>query len=166
MIIGGRIYRQTKECLDLNYSWPVVHSGSCKRIWRKIRDTVSCVWPGTSIQASIVSWFVLSPFANTWWLSSLFVIVTIKLIDLKTQNRTNCWLLFTMTSSNGNIFRFTGHLCGDSPVPGEFPAQRPETRSFDAFFDLRLNKRLSKQSWGWWVETLSRPLWRHCNGWG
>ena len=32
------------------------------------------------------------------------------------------------------------------------------------FFDLRLNERLSKQSWGWWFETLSRPLWRHCNG--
>ena len=32
---------------------------------------------------------------------------------------------------------------GNSPVPGEFPAQRPVTRSFDVFFDLRLNKRLS-----------------------
>ena len=31
------------------------------------------------------------------------------------------------------------------------------------FFDLHLNIRLSKQSWGWWFETLSRPLWRHCN---
>ena len=29
---------------------------------------------------------------------------------------------------------------GNSPVPGEFPAQRPVTRSFDVFFDLRLNK--------------------------
>ena len=37
-------------------------------------------------------------------------------------------------------------LCvGNSPVPGEFPAQRPVTRSFDAFFDQRQNKRLSKQ---------------------
>ena len=52
---------------------------------------------------------------------------------------------------------------GNSPVSGEIPAQRPVTRSFDVFFDLRLNKRLSKQSWGWWFETLSRPLWRHCN---
>ena len=51
----------------------------------------------------------------------------------------------------------------NSPVPGEFPAQRPVTRRFDIFFDLRLNKRLSKQSWGWWIETLSRPLWRHRN---
>ena len=49
-------------------------------------------------------------------------------------------------------------------VPGEFPAQRPVTRSFDIFFELRLNKRLSEQSWGWWFETLLCPLWRHCNG--
>ena len=53
---------------------------------------------------------------------------------------------------------------GNSPVTGEFPAQRPVTRSFDVFFDLRLNKRLSKQSWCWWFETSLRPLWRHSNG--
>ena len=41
-----------------------------------------------------------------------------------------------MTSSNGNIFRVTGHLCGNSPVAGEFPAQRPVTRSFNIFFNL------------------------------
>ena len=51
----------------------------------------------------------------------------------------------------------------NSPVTGEFLAQRPETRSFDVFFDLRLNKPLSKQSGGWWFETPSRSLWRHCN---
>ena len=62
-----------------------------------------------------------------------------------------------MTSSNGNIFRVTG------PDTGEFPAQKPVTRSFDVFFDLRLIKRLSKHSRGWWFETLSRPLWWHCN---
>ena len=55
-------------------------------------------------------------------------------------------------------------LCaGNSPVTGEFPTQRPVTRSFDVFFHLCLNKRLSKQSWGWWFETPSRSLWRHCN---
>ena len=47
-----------------------------------------------------------------------------------------------------------------SPVP----TQRPVTRSFGVFFYLCLNKRLSKQSSGCWFETLSRPLWRHCNG--
>ena len=55
-------------------------------------------------------------------------------------------------------------LCvGNSPVAGEFPTQRPVTRSFGVFFDLRLNKRLSKQSWGWWFETPSWSLWRHRN---
>ena len=68
-----------------------------------------------------------------------------------------------MTSSNGNIFRVTGPLCGEFTGPGEFPTQRPVTRSFDVFFDLRLNKPLSKQPWGWWFETLSRSLWRHRN---
>ena len=52
---------------------------------------------------------------------------------------------------------------GNSPVPGEFPAQRPITQSFEVFFDLRLNKRFCKQGCGWWFETLSCPLWRHCN---
>ena len=53
----------------------------------------------------------------------------------------------------------------NSPVTGEFPAQRPVTRSFDVYFDLRLNERLSKQSWGWWFDTPLCPLWRHNNAW-
>ena len=71
-----------------------------------------------------------------------------------------------MTSSNGNIFRVTGPLCGEFTGPGEFPTQRPVTRSFDVYFDLRLNKRLSKQPWGWSFETLSWSLWRQCNAKG
>ena len=60
----------------------------------------------------------------------------------------NDWYLqnrqYMMTSSNGNIFRVTGHLCGE--FTGEFPAQRPVTRNFDVFFDLHPNEVLSKQS--------------------
>ena len=41
-----------------------------------------------------------------------------------------------MTSSNGNIFRVTGPLCGEFTGPGEFPAQRPVTQSFDVFFQM------------------------------
>ena len=51
---------------------------------------------------------------------------------------------FMMTSSNGNIFRVTGHLCGEFTGPRWIPAHRPVTRSFDVFFDLRLNNRLSE----------------------
>ena len=56
-----------------------------------------------------------------------------------------------MTSSNRNIFRVTGHLCGEFTGPRWIPRTRPVTRSFDVFFDLRLNKLLSTQSWGWWI---------------
>ena len=52
---------------------------------------------------------------------------------------------------------------GNSLVTGEFTDRRPVSRSFDVFFDLRLNKRLSKQSRGWWFETPLRPWWRHSN---
>ena len=52
---------------------------------------------------------------------------------------------------------------GNSPVTGEFPSQRPVTRNFDVFFDLHLNKRLSKQSSHRWFEMPSHPLWCHCN---
>ena len=48
---------------------------------------------------------------------------------------------------------------GNSPVSGEFPAQRPVTWSFDVFFDLHLDGHL----WGWWLEIPSCPLWRQSN---
>ena len=68
-----------------------------------------------------------------------------------------------MTSSNGKISALLAMYAGNSPITGEFPEQRPVTGSFDVLFDLRPNKRLSKQSWGWWFEMPSHPLWRHCN---
>ena len=58
---------------------------------------------------------------------------------------------------------FLAICAGISPLSGEFLAQRPVTRSFDVFFDLRLNELLSKQSGGWWFETPTLPLWRHKN---
>ena len=55
-------------------------------------------------------------------------------------------------------------LCvGNSLVTVEFPTQRPVMLNFDVFFDLRLNKRLSKQSFGWWFAMPFHSLLRHCN---
>ena len=59
--------------------------------------------------------------------------------------------------------RVTGLMCGNSPVTGEFPSQRPVTRNFNIFFDLRPNKRLSKRSGRRWFETPSCWLWCRCN---
>ena len=78
--------------------------------------------------------------------------------------RTSWWL----DSCHDDVIKWKhflryGPCAGNSPVTGEFPSQRPVTRTFDVFFDLRLNKRLSKQSRRRWFETPSRSLWRHCN---
>ena len=117
-----------------------------------------------------------------------------------------------MTSSNGNIFRVTGHLCGEFTGHRWIPRTSVQSVFFSGFaknvvhwlgpgnaytwwrhqmetfsallaifagnspvnsphkgqwrgalmFSLSLNKRLGKQWWGWWFETPSRPLWRHC----
>ena len=63
-----------------------------------------------------------------------------------------------MTSSNGNIFSVTGPLCGEFTGQLWISLQRQVTRSFDVFFDLRLNKQLSKQSQMWWFDTSSRQF--------
>ena len=64
-----------------------------------------------------------------------------------------------MTSSNGNIFCVTGLCVGISLVTSEFPSQRPVTRNFDVFFDLRLNKLSRCQ----WFDMPLCSLWCPCN---
>ena len=81
------------------------------------------------------------------------------------------WYIYYICISLGTWWRhqmatFSALLAicaGNSPVSGEFPAQKPVTRGFGVFSYLRPDKRLSKQSWGWWFETPSHSLWRHRN---
>ena len=100
---------------------------------------------------------------NQWWLRNKHQWNFIKnqkiLFDqLQLKNPISWW------SHQMEKFSVLVAICAEnSPVADEFPAQRPVTRSFDVFFELRLNKRSSKQSWGCWFETLSRLLWCHCN---
>ena len=69
----------------------------------------------------------------------------------------------TMPSSNGNFFRVIDPLCGECTGHGWIPHAKASDAELWCFFDQRLNKRLSKQSWGWWFETQSLSLWRHFN---
>ena len=68
-----------------------------------------------------------------------------------------------LTSSNGNIVRVTGHLCREFTGHRWIPRTKASDTELNVLFDLRLNKRLNKRSWGCWLQTPSRPLWRHCN---
>ena len=83
----------------------------------------------------------------------LMVIVTLHHTFARIQMMVTVYIM--MTSSTANIFRVLG------PLWGEPPSQKPMTRSFDVFFDLRLqmveqtNKRRS--------ETPPRSWWRHFN---
>ena len=74
-----------------------------------------------------------------------------------------CIWCIMMTSSNGNIFRITGPFVRGIHRSRWIPHTKPVMRSFDVSFDLRLNKRLSEQPWGWWFEPPSWSLWRHRN---
>ena len=72
------------------------------------------------------------------------------LLDSCNLSTLKLWRYFTWWRHQMETFSALLTICAEnSPVPGEFPARRPVTRSFDVFFDLRLNKRLRKQSWGW-----------------
>ena len=74
------------------------------------------------------------------------------------------YTLFTWWRHRMETFSALLALCeGNPPVTGGFPSQRPVTRNFDVFVDLRLNKRLSKQSRRLWFEKPLHSLWRHCN---
>ena len=68
-----------------------------------------------------------------------------------------------MTSSNRTFSALLAFCAVNSPITGDFPSQRPVTRSFDVFFDLRLNKCLSKQSRRRWFGRPSRSWWRRVN---
>ena len=66
------------------------------------------------------------------------------------RNRVPNYMHLTWWRHQMETFSALLAICaGNSSVPGELPAQRPVTRSFDVFFDLRLNKRLSKHWWDW-----------------
>ena len=112
----------------------------------KFRHEIDCV-------------LVYEPKAKSYW-TSLDNEGTV--VFPKTQwMRHNWWRLSSWHHRMETLSALLDLYARNSPVIGEFLSQKPVTRSFDV--DLCLNKWLSKQSWGWWFETPSRPLWRHCN---
>ena len=94
-----------------------------------------------------------------WW-RGIYSIDSLTLCMLSTlPKRRNHVMLLHTHDDVIKCFRDIGHLCGEFTGPPWIPRTRPAKRSFDVFFDLHLNKQLSKQSWGWWSETLLDPLW-------
>ena len=112
----------------------------------------------------VVLWLVSQPLRVIVYFLHRFVCIIVASIQLLFIEICIMWCTWKsghvmMTSSNGNIFRVTGHLCGEFTGPRWIP----RTKASDAELRCAFNKRLSKQSWGWWFETPLCPLWRHCN---
>ena len=114
----------------------------------------------------------LEYLANCWWLFSIHIHVATLNWIMIIGSGVACRLLVVKLSITWwrhqmETFSALLTLCArNSPVTGESPSQRPVTQWRGALmFPLifALNKQLSKQSWGWWFETPSRSLWRHCN---
>ena len=113
-------------------------------------------------------WLIMSIFVSTLLLMATQILVSVGTGNTvfgsckynEPGNNIKTWWRHQMET-----FSVLLALCaGNSPVTGEFPSQRPVMQSFDNFFDLHQNKRLSTESRRWWLETPSYSLWRHCNG--
>ena len=98
---------------------------------------------------------------NSQWLCNVWYGLTTNMCEnsMFISVINNSWWRHQM----GTFSALLAICAGNSPVTGEFPSQRPVTRSFDVFFDLRQNTRLRKQTRRPWFETLSRSSWCHCN---
>ena len=58
--------------------------------------------------------------------------------------------------------RYWSFVRGIHRSPVNFPHEGQGRGALKFSLICALNKRLSKQSWGWWFETPSRSLWSHC----
>ena len=153
--------------------WITLQSGDNKELWwflwRKFEQFVeqaallSVIWDAMT---DMLRHFNVEPHKDHTLRISNYPFWNKKWNEIFTWHWCNVYYQETVSWWHHRMETFSALLAicaGNSPVPAEFPTQRPVMLSFDVFFDLRLNKRLSKQSWGWWFETLSRPLWRQYN---
>ena len=149
------------------YAGTFVTHGSlrhCKSLFRMTQRPLQFITGPLQLESAgyiphTTSQYCIKNVTTSFWRNNDFIIASFVSWDARLNH--SPWWRHQM-----EIFCALLAICaGNSPVTGEFPTQRPVTRSFDVFSDLRLNKRLSKQWWGWWFETPPRPLWRHYNYW-
>ena len=97
-----------------------------------------------------------------WYLFDLRMISLIRQVWLHRLERDSANLKHDDVTKWKHFKCYWPFVRGIHRSPVNSPNKGLMTRNFDAFFDLRLNKR-STQSWCWWFETPSCSLWRHCN---
>ena len=122
-------------CLFFIVVLPMCNQKRVKRIFFNIKQLNRVGWS----EEIMITWYLIKSMTPLW---------------LQKWNYSE--LLVLITSLNYKQLKSHKTRQRSSASASEFPSQRPATWSFDVFLDLRLNKRLSKHSWGWWSETPSR----------
>ena len=113
-------------------------------------------------------WLTIEKYLHIWQVSSQLSWVDACQIWMRLRNRKHLPLRNWQTHDDvikwKHFPRYGPFVRGIHrwPVTDGFTSKRLVVRSFDVFFDLRLNKQLSKQSRRRRFETPSRSLWRHC----
>ena len=153
---------------DIQSSYHIVVTDKCSgeldhwfRLWRchPLRASIHCLYQyctelvSKSTNRKSVIWIKKRTKIYLKMLSAKCRSLSSGLIVI-TTNKISIWVVllcinYTWWRQMKTLSALLTLCAGNSPITGEFPAQRPVTRSFDIFFDMRLNKRLSKQGWGW-----------------
>ena len=172
----GTLWNSTQNILPIH--WKIQFLYKCE-ILRALRFKSSYVFlkrpPGHSVPMTgsipifieIFKWNICSVIWHVYAISYIIILVTfVTAITLWISIVCLSWHKhwgFMMASSYGNNFRVTGFCEGNPPVTVGFLTQRPASRNFDVFFDLRLNSWATNRDAG----ILRRHLlWRHCNATG
>ena len=150
--------------------WPasVLHKQSCDR-WNQALQSVNLA----DKRRNNTSWLRQNVVLTSWWRYH-YVMCPLDTLMWRQSNGDSLKVTVSQWEMDGypwwrhhmETFSVLLALCEGNPsVTGGFPSQRPVTRSFAIFFDLRLNKSLCIQSKGRWFDTRLHSLWRHCSGW-
>ena len=139
-----------------NDKWSLVHVTALRRqetrlfpsqLWSRFCPHMTLHGRTEYSPTNIVNSHILTHDQLGWVLRKIYTIKAMRSVSI-------FWWRHQIETSSALLV-----LCvGNSPVIGEFPSQRPVTRGVYVFFDLCLNKRLGKQSRGWWFETPSCSL--------
>ena len=161
------------ECVDITqltfvlwhcFNFSEMIKKRCETQWTTV-SVVSSVWRHVSFVVSdhrqLHHSFNILSRITTWAarMAHSFLMCPLERASVEERVSMSSWWRHQMETFSALL----AFCAGNSPVTSNFPSQRPVTRSFDVFFDLRLTERLGKQSWGWWFEKQSHPLWRHNN---
>ena len=168
------IHSRTSTAAPLGLKLIYVSKGAPNISWVAFGSICITLRPQQNVRHFADEIFSLFPYIIIWWVFwskfrwKLFPLVQLTNLPdiMRADNDLVPYVRSAITWWRHQMETLSALLAicaGNSPVTGEFPTQRPVTWSFDVYFDLRTNERLSKQSWGWWFETLSRSLWRHRN---